>query len=71
MAEASGGLPVILYDIPVRTGRRIAASTIVRLAHDVPAIVALKDAAGDPVGHGAPGGPAARRASRSTAATTS
>jgi 4-hydroxy-tetrahydrodipicolinate synthase len=50
VAEAAGGLPVTLYDIPVRTGRRIAASTIVRLAHDVPAIVALKDAAGDPAG---------------------
>src|ERR1700733_12013701 len=50
VAEAAGGLPVILYDIPVRTGRRIAAPTLLRLAHDVPAIVALKDAAGDPVG---------------------
>jgi 4-hydroxy-tetrahydrodipicolinate synthase len=59
VAEAAG-LPVILYDIPVRSGRRIAASTMVRLAHDVPAIVALKDAAGDPVGtaHLAPRMPA-------------
>jgi 4-hydroxy-tetrahydrodipicolinate synthase len=50
VAEAAGGLPVVLYDIPVRTGRRIAPSTLVQLAHDVPAIVALKDAAGDPAG---------------------
>jgi 4-hydroxy-tetrahydrodipicolinate synthase len=50
VAEAAGGLPVILYDIPARTGRRIAAPTLLRLAHDVPSIVALKDAAGDPVG---------------------
>jgi 4-hydroxy-tetrahydrodipicolinate synthase len=50
VAESAGGLPVVLYDIPVRSGRRIAASTVLRLAHDVPAIVALKDAAGDPVG---------------------
>src|SRR5271163_2759492 len=50
VAEAAGDLPVVLYDIPVRSGRRIAASTIVRLAHDVAGIVALKDAAGDPVG---------------------
>jgi 4-hydroxy-tetrahydrodipicolinate synthase len=49
VAEAAG-LPVLLYDIPIRTGRRIAASTLVRLAHDVPAIVGLKDAAGDAVG---------------------
>jgi 4-hydroxy-tetrahydrodipicolinate synthase len=50
VAEAAGGLPVILYDIPVRSGRRIAAPTIVRLAHDVANIVALKDAAADPAG---------------------
>jgi 4-hydroxy-tetrahydrodipicolinate synthase len=50
VAEAAGGLPVVLYDIPVRTGRRIARPTILRLAHDVPAIVAVKDAAGDPPG---------------------
>jgi 4-hydroxy-tetrahydrodipicolinate synthase len=50
VADAAGGLPVVLYDIPIRSGRRIAASTILRLAHDVPAIVALKDAASDPAG---------------------
>ena len=59
VAEATD-LPVILYDIPIRAGRRIAASTMVRLAHDVPTILALKDAAGDPVGtaHLAPRMPA-------------
>jgi len=50
VAEAAGGLPVVLYDIPVRSGRRIAHSTLLRVAHDVPAAVALKDAAGDPAG---------------------
>jgi 4-hydroxy-tetrahydrodipicolinate synthase len=50
VAEAAGGLPVALYDIPVRAGRRIAHSTLLRVAHDVPAVVALKDAAGDPAG---------------------
>jgi len=45
---ASTDLPVVLYDIPKRTGREIAGTTIVRLAHDVPNIVALKDAAGNP-----------------------
>jgi 4-hydroxy-tetrahydrodipicolinate synthase len=48
VAEAAGKLPVVLYDIPVRAGRRIAATTMLRLARDVPAIVGLKDAAGDP-----------------------
>jgi 4-hydroxy-tetrahydrodipicolinate synthase len=45
---ASTDLPIVLYDIPVRTGRKIASGTIVRLATDVPNIVALKDAAKDP-----------------------
>lgn len=46
-AEAAGDLPVMLYDIPGRSGRRIATSTMLRLAREVPTIVALKDAAGD------------------------
>lgn len=45
---AATELPVILYDIPVRTGRKIDTSTILTLAREVPNIVAVKDAAGDP-----------------------
>jgi 4-hydroxy-tetrahydrodipicolinate synthase len=45
---ASTDLPVVLYDIPKRTGRKIEGTTLVRLANDVPNIVALKDAAGNP-----------------------
>jgi 4-hydroxy-tetrahydrodipicolinate synthase len=45
---AATDLPVILYDIPGRTGRKISTETILRLAHDVPNITGLKDAAGDP-----------------------
>lgn len=45
---ASTDLPVVLYDIPGRTGRKIAGTTIVRLATDVGNIVALKDAAANP-----------------------
>lgn len=41
-------LPVIVYDIPARTGRKIETSTILRLARDVENIVGLKDAAGQP-----------------------
>jgi len=41
-------LPVMLYDIPVRTGRKVDTATILELAHDVSNIVALKDAAGNP-----------------------
>jgi 4-hydroxy-tetrahydrodipicolinate synthase len=50
VAESAGDLPVVLYDIPVRSGRRIETSTMLSLARDVPAIVALKDAAADPAG---------------------
>jgi 4-hydroxy-tetrahydrodipicolinate synthase len=54
-------LPVVLYDVPFRTGRRIEGDTVLRLARDVPTVVALKDAGGDPaataqVVAGAPGG---------------
>jgi 4-hydroxy-tetrahydrodipicolinate synthase len=45
---ASTNLPVVVYDIPVRTGRKIATSLILKLANEVSNIVALKDAAGNP-----------------------
>jgi 4-hydroxy-tetrahydrodipicolinate synthase len=48
VAAAAGDRPVVLYDIPVRSGRRIKTATLLRLAREVPNIVALKDAAGDP-----------------------
>ena len=47
VANASD-LPVMLYDIPVRTGRKIETPTLLELANTVPNIVALKDAAGSP-----------------------
>ena len=40
-------LPVVLYDIPVRSGRRIGADLTIQLARDVVNIVAVKDATGD------------------------
>jgi 4-hydroxy-tetrahydrodipicolinate synthase len=45
---AATGLPAMLYDIPVRTGRKVATSTLLRLFAEVPNLVALKDAAGNP-----------------------
>ncbi len=48
MIAAVTDLPVVLYDIPGRTGRKVDTSTIVRLAREVPSIVALKDAGGSP-----------------------
>lgn len=47
MAAASD-LPVMVYDIPVRTGRKITTATLLRLFREVPNVVALKDAAGNP-----------------------
>lgn len=41
-------LPQVIYDIPVRTGRKVSSDLLIRLAHDVPNIVGLKDAAGSP-----------------------
>lgn len=48
MIAAATELPIIVYDIPGRTGRKVESSTIIALAHEVPTIVALKDAAGSP-----------------------
>jgi len=43
VAEAAGGLPVVAYDVPGRTGITIAEETVKRLA-GIDNIVALKDA---------------------------
>ena len=45
---AATHLPVLIYDIPVRTGRKVDTATLLELAHGVDNIVGLKDAAGDP-----------------------
>lgn len=42
-------LPVMLYDHPGRTGSKIHTETILHLATETANIVALKDAAGDPM----------------------
>lgn len=46
VAQATN-LPVIVYDIPVRTGRRIAPATMLSLARTVGNLVGVKDASGD------------------------
>ncbi len=46
-SAAETDLPVILYDIPVRTGRKISKQVLLNLA-EVDNIVAVKDAAGNP-----------------------
>ncbi len=46
IAEATK-LPVVLYNVPGRTGVNMTAQTTVRLANDCPNIVAIKEAAGN------------------------
>ena len=40
-------LPIFIYNVPGRTGGKIEAPTLCRLAHDFPNIIGLKDASGD------------------------
>jgi 4-hydroxy-tetrahydrodipicolinate synthase len=47
---AASDLPVLLYDIPVRTGRKVEHETIIRLATHVANILGVKDASGNPAG---------------------
>lgn len=43
----STSLPIILYNIPGRTGINVLPATVARLAADVPNIVAIKESAGN------------------------
>ncbi len=45
---AATELPFLIYDIPGRTGRKIDTDVLLRLAHEVPTMVGVKDASGDP-----------------------
>jgi len=49
VADAAQGLPVVLYDIPVRTGRKVASDVILRLSADG-VIIGVKDATANPAG---------------------
>ena len=48
IAAAGDSLPILIYDIPVRTGRKVDTETLLTLAYDVDNIIGIKDAAGDP-----------------------
>jgi len=45
---AATALPVVVYDIPVRTGRKISTQLLLKLAREVKNVAAVKDAAGNP-----------------------
>ncbi len=47
VAEAVSDLPVVIYNVPGRTGSNIAAPTALKLAREVENIVAIKEASGD------------------------
>jgi 4-hydroxy-tetrahydrodipicolinate synthase len=46
IAEVSP-IPIILYNVPGRTGSNVLPSTVIRLANDFNNIIAIKEAAGD------------------------
>ncbi len=46
LAEASPK-PIILYNVPGRTGRNMSAATTLKLANEVPNIAGMKEASGD------------------------
>lgn len=41
-------LPQVIYDIPVRTGRKVSSEVLLRLAHEEKNVIGLKDAAANP-----------------------
>ena len=47
IAEAVPGLSCVLYNVPGRTAQNMDAATVIRLAHDVSNIVAVKEASGN------------------------
>src|SRR5688500_418252 len=47
IAEATDGLPIVIYNVPGRTSSNISAETTLRLARDVENIVAVKEASGN------------------------
>lgn len=46
LAEASP-LPLVLYNVPGRTGVNMTADTTLRIAHEIPGVVAVKEASGN------------------------
>jgi 4-hydroxy-tetrahydrodipicolinate synthase len=47
VAKSVGSLPVVIYNVPGRTGGNISAETTLKLAREVPNIVATKEASGN------------------------
>ena len=47
VAEAADGCPIVLYNVPSRTGGNINPETVAQLVKDVPNIVGIKEASGN------------------------
>lgn len=47
MIASASPKPILLYNVPGRTGRNMLAETTLRLAHEVPNIAGIKEASGD------------------------
>ena len=47
MVAAASPKPVVLYNVPGRTGRNMSASTTLRLANEIDNIIGIKEASGD------------------------
>jgi 4-hydroxy-tetrahydrodipicolinate synthase len=47
VAEAVPDLPVVVYNVPGRTGSNIEPATVLALARDTPGVVAVKEASGN------------------------
>jgi 4-hydroxy-tetrahydrodipicolinate synthase len=45
-AIAEVGLPIVIYNVPGRTGSNVSPATIVRIAREVPLVKAVKEASG-------------------------
>ncbi len=46
-AEAGKGMPILMYNVPSRTGVNLLPETAARLVREVPGIVGIKEACGD------------------------
>jgi 4-hydroxy-tetrahydrodipicolinate synthase len=40
-------IPIIIYNVPGRTGGNIEAATVIRMAEEIPSIIAIKEASGN------------------------
>ncbi len=47
VAQAVPDTPIVLYNIPARTGNKLLPETVLRLAQDAPNIIGAKDSSGD------------------------